>query len=475
MGDAPVGFLATPVVDSGRPIGVLAVQVPTAELTRIVTGGGNWDEVALGETGEVFLAGRDQRLRTEARRFLEAPDRYLEGALAAGSITEDDRRRIDVAGTSVLFQRVAGAPLTVAEIGDGTHDGQDYVGEDGRVVVAPLEVEGFDWFVVTAVTTAQLEAGTDDYVTELVIGIAVFVVVLTFLAVAWANRTVEPIRAISRRLRLAQGIETRGRVEVPAGASRELVALADDFGDMVGALAARRAEVVTAHDERRRFIERFLPPSVARRVEDGDRQIIDQVPNATVVVLVVGGLAALVADGTDRSMLDDTIDEADRLAAAHGLERVKLSANTYVAACGISRPYLDQAPRALAFAAEAAGELGDGERDGLAVSVGIDTGPVTYGLAGPNRLVYDAWGPTVATAARLAQLAASGSIVVSSSTRDQLPHRTAVDRLEADRDAWLVEPAAHGGSRPDDSADGAVDADRTDGATGTDGTGRADR
>lgn len=439
--DAPVGFVAAPITDGARTAGVLALPIPTSEVSAIMTGDGNWEGLELGETGEVFLAGSDQRLRSEARRFLQSPDEYLDAALAARSITSDNARRIAAADTSVYFQRVAGTPIETSDAADGVVVGDNYVGDDSRATIERLDVEGFDWFVVSTAEVAQLDADSEDYVTELVVGSAVFVVALTFVAVAWANRTVEPIRAISRRLRLAQGVEARGRTDVPPTAPRDFRELAENFDAMVATLAARRADVTAAHDERRGFLERFLPAAVARRVEDGDRQIIDQVPNATVVVLLVNGLAALVEDDSDRELLDDTIDAADRMAADHGLERVKLSANSYVAACGVSRPYLDQTPRGLAFATgvvERARAIGEGTHDGLSVAVGIDSGPVTYGLSGPHRLVFDAWGPTVSTATRLAQLAGPGQIVISSAARQQLPDEISTEALGVEPDAWLL-------------------------------------
>lgn len=447
-GDAPVGFIAAPVVDAGTTVGVIAVQLPTAALTDIVTGGGNWEAAGLGDDGEVYITARDQRLRTEARPFLEAPDLYLEDASAAGSIDETARRRIAASDTSVFFQRVSSVPIEASDVDDDEVHLTNYVGEDARAAIQPIDFAGLEWLVVSAVSTEQLHSSIDEFVTDMVVGVAVFVVLLTFVAVAWANRTVEPIRAISRRLRRAQGIDARGEVTVPDSAPSEFRVLAENFDDMVQRLADRRAQVERAHDERRQFLERFFPPAVARRVEEGDRQIIDQVPNATIVVLVVSGLADLVDGSGNHDLLDDTVDEADRLAQLHGLERVKLSANTYVAACGITRPYLDQAPRGLAFAREVtemARDLGDDIGHDLAVAVGIDTGPVTFGLAGPRRLVYDIWGPTVAGAARLAQAAPQGCIVASAATLAQLPDDTPTTSLDDGTDAWQIdtpEPAA---------------------------------
>ena len=45
--------------------------------------------------------------------------------------------------------------------------------------------------------------------------------------------------------------------------------------------------------------------------------------------------------------------ELDELARHHGLEPIKIIGDEYYAACGHDRPYIDHAPRTIAFAADA--------------------------------------------------------------------------------------------------------------------------
>jgi len=54
---APASFIASPIFDDGRPIGVLAFQMPVGEINRVMTGGGRWREDGLGESGETYLLG----------------------------------------------------------------------------------------------------------------------------------------------------------------------------------------------------------------------------------------------------------------------------------------------------------------------------------------------------------------------------------------------------------------------------------
>jgi len=168
----------------------------------------------------------------------------------------------------------------------------------------------------------------------------------------------------------------------------------------------------------------LLPPAIAERVEAGDRNVIDQVPQAGIVVLVVEGLGELVRLGQARQLLDRLVEEIDGLAIHHGLERVKLVGDTYLAGCGLSRPYLDHVPRSVAFALDARDvvrEMSTEFEITPTVAAGVHTGPVTLGLTGSARLVFDTWGETVSAAHLLARLARPGEILASGEARALLP------------------------------------------------------
>jgi hypothetical protein len=98
--------------------------------------------------------------------------------------------------------------------------------------------------------------------------------------------------------------------------------------------------------------------------------------------------------------------------------------DTYFAVCGVETPYLDHAPRSVRFAFEVRAEVRrfaeENDLD-LDVSGGVDAGPVTVGLIGNARLIYDLWGETAEHAVAIAGLAGDGEILVTDDVRDRLP------------------------------------------------------
>ena len=140
---------------------------------------------------------------------------------------------------------------------------------------------------------------------------------------------------------------------------------------------------------------------------------------------MIGGLGSLVTAGTAdraRQRLDRFVAEADDLAAERGVDRVQLTGDAYVAACGTIRPHLDHAARTADFVFDVLEMLRDLDPEGdLYVRAGLDVGPITVGLTGGARLIHDTWGATVQLATDLARSARPGEVLVSEACRARLP------------------------------------------------------
>ena len=434
-GDEPSLFVASPVVENGDLAGFVAVRIGTEQISSLTTDNGSWEN--LGDTGETYLVAADDLMRSDARSFVEDETAYLDEVSAAETATEDQIRSMQQLGTTTLFQPVDSDDVKAVLGGEPRLvDTTNYLGADVVSSQRALDIDGLDWAIFADVGRQELEQPIEDFARNLLIAIAIFIVAITFLAVRWSDRTLRPLRIISTRLRTVRhGGDTEAGTSagaLPANSPAEFVELAADIDTMLQTLEARTAAAEERASERRALLRRILPPQVLRRAEAGERDVLDQVAHATVAVVVLRGLGTLMQAGSGddaRGLLDEFVEEADALASKHGLDRIRLTGDAYFAACGTTRPHLDHAQRATAFVLEMR-ELIDDVAEGdpaIALSAGLDSGPVTVGLTGGSRLVYDSWGPTVRTAAALARQAGPGEVLASSATRDLLPSSFAID------------------------------------------------
>jgi class 3 adenylate cyclase len=442
--DQPVVFLAAPVFDDGDQVGVIAVQLGSDAIAAILESG--WRDGLFGETGDVYLLGSDQRMRSDARLFTEDPIEYFARIDEQGLTAEDDRDRMEALATTILFQDV---DTEASRAGSGGEEGRttdiSYQGREVVTAYQPLDIPGAGWVLLAEQEAAEADAAVNTYRRESTIVLVVFVVGLTFLMVSWANSFVNPIRAMSAALLWTK--EKRIAAEVPAAGVREFRELADGLNGMVADLTGRRRLVANALSRKLQVLQTILPAAAAERVGSGDRKLLERTPQATVAILTLEGIDEMAGQWSLHQHQDLTrriIDTLDALAEANGLERVRVMGGSYHAVCGLGAPYLDHAPRALAFCRQAQLAIRALDRSGeanLEASAGLSSGPVTVGLVGDARLVYDIWGETVTTATMLASRAASGEILISESTKDRIPAEQVLREAANHADgpsAWIV-------------------------------------
>ncbi len=443
---APVGFVASPIIESERLIGVVAARLPSEAINAIMTSGGDWQDEGLGDTGEAYIVGSDTRMRSISREFIEDPQSYYSAARDAGSISDDDLESVRALGTTILFQDAGDrSALESAAAGrGGLIETTNYLGRPVLSTYEPLDIDQLEWFSVVEIERAEVTQPLTEFRRAILIAASVFVLAITFLTVAWARRALEPVRAISERLRRTTRNEPGDGPTPAAGGSLELTELRSRVDRVLGMAEQLRTELVEATQQRMNTLGRLLPPEIAEQFESGDRGVVEQVRQASVVVVELDGMGGLIDVGdvaTSRSSLNTAVMLLDEVAALHGLERVKIVGDLYYAGCGLNHVYLDHAPRAVAFAQAALSgmrNLSGSLSQALRPSIGIDSGPVFVGLAGSLHLVYDVWGDGVNAAYRLAQLASPDVILVSERTRSMLPANVEIERSEADHEGWRL-------------------------------------
>lgn len=445
---SPVGIVASPVMDGDRLAGVLALMYDGLIFTDILA-----DDAIVAEDvpqeSDTYLVGSDATTRSDPQPFIDNPQKFLDESQEFGVLSSSQRETIEALGTTVLTQPVVDATFNAAEDGDtGIERRSSVTGQSVYSTVTPVPFEGVTWFVISELDTAEAEGGLEDFQNILIVGASIFTVIIAFFAVAWANSMMRPVRAISERL--GSTSEDRSEYDIAENSPIELKNLASSFESMSETLDRQQVSLALAREGRLRAMRRMLPQAVAERIASGDLQTLDEVTPVSVVVLVVLGLNDLVhpdSDSSDRDLIDRMHSELDELADQHGLDRIKVVGDAYFAAVGHDRPYIDNAPRAVGFAADAHHLLRDLSADSpadLDVAVGIDTGPVTVGMTGGSRLIYDVWGNTVTIAHNLARRAPRGEILMTTRTRELLPEglgATLASEPDDDTQLWSVTTA----------------------------------
>ena len=235
---AQASFLASPIVRNGQISGVLIVQVPLDRLDDIMTSGGSWSSVGLGDTGETYIVGPDYTLRTQSRFFISDREAFFDSISGAG-VEQATADRIRSLGSAIGLLTIDTPGTRAALAGQsGTQIFDDYRGEAVLSAYRKLDLPDVSWAIMSE--KDQAEAFAEALHLRSLIGGMVLVTAIVAIMLAWliARNLVAPLRALRDSAnRLSDGDLEMG--------------LKIDRGDEIGELA-------TSFEQMRRSIQELI-------------------------------------------------------------------------------------------------------------------------------------------------------------------------------------------------------------------------
>ena len=169
-----------------------------------------------------------------------------------------------------------------------------------------------------------------------------------------------------------------------------------------------------------------IPAAIAARLKRGEGRIAEAYPYTTVLFADLAGFTPWARE-TDPAevvgFLDGLFTRFDELAAECGVEKIKTIGDAYMAVAGAPEPRADHARATMRLAREMLTALAEARERfdvPLELRIGLASGPVVGGVIGDRRILFDLWGDTVNTAARMQSSGIPGRIQVAASTRELL-------------------------------------------------------
>jgi adenylate cyclase len=175
-----------------------------------------------------------------------------------------------------------------------------------------------------------------------------------------------------------------------------------------------------------RLLLNILPHPIADRLKQGEKVIADNFSEVTVLFSDFVGFTKFASATSPAALvtrLNEIFSSFDELCDTHGLEKIKMIGDAYMAVAGIPAPRSDHAEAAANLALDMQHEtarLSALHEKPLRMRIGLSTGPVVAGVIGSKKFAYDLWGDTVNLASRMESHAETGSILVSQTTYERL-------------------------------------------------------
>ena len=319
--NAPASFIASPIFDGGRKIGVLVFQMPIDHINAIMTSHQAWKDVGLGESGETYLVGEDYMMRNQSRFLIEDREEYLAMIREIG-LSQAAIRQIEALNTSIGLQPVETQGTKSALAGHtNTEIFADYRGVPVLSSYRMVTLPDVRWAIMSEIDEEEAMAPAERLKARSLMLMVLFLGAILAISFAFAKTMTRPIKVLTAKANaLAEGdlgvsIAIGGGDEIAQlGRSFDVMrkALAELIGGLEEKVEERTAELSRANEELRSLnsvIMRWSPDGRILFMNPFGLDLFGFTEAELVGQPVVGTIIAETAETTGhlRSMIDDIL------------------------------------------------------------------------------------------------------------------------------------------------------------------------
>ena len=171
------------------------------------------------------------------------------------------------------------------------------------------------------------------------------------------------------------------------------------------------------------LIHAILPEKIAQELKDkhliNNTAIAYDYSDVSILFADIVGFTEISQHFSAKELVDalnNLFSRFDSRAKKNGLEKIKTIGDAYMVASGLPEANEENAINLANFAFGMREDLAEYNKTALIkfeIRIGLNNGPVTAGVIGSTKFIYDVWGDTVNVASRMQSVAKPGTIRIS--------------------------------------------------------------
>lgn len=224
--EAPASFIATPIWDANKKIGVAIFQMPIDRLNSIMA-----DRSGMGETGETFLVGPDYLPRSDV--FRDPENRNV--------VTAFKKPTEGIIKTEAIEMALSGK--------EGAIVATDYLGNEAIIAYTPFKLLGqHNWALISKIDTEEAFQASNEIEAATAIVFFISILAISLLSYFLSKSISDSLLALARRLNLSAGNV--------GSSSSEIASSSSTLSESVSSASSSLQETVTAIDEISSMVQR---------------------------------------------------------------------------------------------------------------------------------------------------------------------------------------------------------------------------
>ncbi len=201
--ESAASFIASPIFDGQRKLGVLIFQMPIDRINMVMTSNHKWKSTGLGESGETYVIGSDFTMRSQSRFLIEDKEGYNAQMQELG-IDKSILNIIEAKHSTILLQKIDTKGTHAAIAGETNVEVfKDYRHIPVLSAYAPLSIKGVNWAIMAEIDEEEALRAATNLGKQMVVlsGVLLFVIIgLSILVIRITGKVTNVIKKMVESL-----------------------------------------------------------------------------------------------------------------------------------------------------------------------------------------------------------------------------------------------------------------------------------
>jgi serine phosphatase RsbU (regulator of sigma subunit) len=273
----PASFIACPIYEGEKQIGILTFQMPIDKINDIMTNSQRWSDVGLGSSGETYIVGEDLTLRNQSRFLIEDSINYFKMLEQIGT-DKSTISKIKRYHSTIGLQEVNTEGTTAAIA--GTSDSRifkDYRGVPVLSAFKPLNILGMHWAILSEIDEEEAFMEVKQLRNNIIMGFLGLLVLVFSGSYVVSRQITKPLKELTIE---AQELGSGNLdVEIKTAGKDEIGVLADNFKKMQGSISKLVNDLRHINHTLEEKVEERTAEVVNQKniIEEKQKEIVDSI------------------------------------------------------------------------------------------------------------------------------------------------------------------------------------------------------